>query len=170
MPQPQKIFLIIPILLLGIALLISHFIMINVSPSMKEGFYIRSSGEIKRGDIVAACLTAPYQTIGLSNLYIEKGQRCNGADPLIKSVIAVPGDQVVLNNGGFIINDESFLYPTERQDSAGKKLAAYPRGKYLSKGYWLIGTNSTQSWDSRYWGPVNKEQILFKLSPLLVWK
>jgi conjugative transfer signal peptidase TraF len=143
-------------------------VIINITPSMPTGIYIKTSGEIKRGDIVAACLSDPYKTIGLKQLYIEKGVKCDGADPVIKEVVALPGDNVVLKNNRIIVNNINLFFITARKDSAGRILDIYPRGEYLdTKGYWLIGTNSQHSWDSRYWGSIDKAQIMSKLQPVI---
>lgn len=65
--------------------------------------------------------------------------------------------------------ENSINVQPEKYDSKGNSLNSYPRGEYLnSNGYWLIGTGSQHSWDSRYWGPVTDEQILLKVKPLLV--
>lgn len=137
---------------------------------MKEGIYIKKYGKISRGDILAFCLEDPYKTIGLHRLYIEKGQRCHGATPLIKEIIAIPGDNVVLTNQYIEVNGITYPYKTLYVDSMGRKLGTYPHGNYFNtQGYWLIGTHALNSWDSRYWGPVSKRQVLYQLKPLLVW-
>jgi conjugative transfer signal peptidase TraF len=141
---------------------------INVTPSMKIGLYIKQEGEIKRGDIVLVCLTEPYKTIGLHNQYIMQGSRCNGANSLIKEVVALPNDLVILTDSSLEINGKTYPYRTYYFDSKDRPLSVYPRGKYR-KGYWLIGTNNDHSWDSRYFGPINKNQILCKLKAILVW-
>ena len=144
--------------------------LLNITPSMKLGLYIKANGHIQRGDIIAFCLRDPYKTLGLSKLYIQKGYKCNGADPLIKEVIAVPRDNVVLQAHYISVNDRRYFYETAYKDSDGKDLAIYPRGVYRNaSGYWLIGTNAKQSWDSRYWGPIASDQVLYKLRPLLTW-
>lgn len=135
---------------------------------MPEGIYIKRNGKIQRGSIVAVCLCAPYQAIGLKRKYIERGNTCQGAYPLIKQVIAVPGDNVVLTNKDIVVNSKTFFYKTLAVDSIGRKLSKYPRGTYLhTDGYWLIGTAAKNSWDSRYWGPVMRTQIMFPLR--VVW-
>lgn len=144
---------------------------INITPSMKVGIYIRESGSLERGDIVALCLGEPYRTVGLDRQYIEKGQKCDGADPLIKQIIAVPGDNVILTDQYFEVNNTQYPYTTFYVDSVGRKLFVYRRGNYFNtQGYWMVGTNARNSWDSRYWGAVSKAQILYKLKPLLVWQ
>lgn len=134
---------------------------------MKIGLYIKQKGEIKRGDIVLVCLHEPYKTIGLQRRYIAKGSKCEGAEPLIKEVVAIPGDTVILTEEYLKINGQKFSFLTYHYDSQNRSLNVYPCGKY-QQGYWLIGTNDNRSWDSRYWGFVRREQILYKLKPLMV--
>jgi conjugative transfer signal peptidase TraF len=145
-------------------------LLINITPSMKLGLYIKASGNIKPGDIVAFCLAEPYKILGLTKTYIQQGSKCGGTDPLIKQVIAIPGDNVVLADNYIEVNSYKQFYPTLHQDSAGRSLAAYPRGTYSNtQGYWMIGTHAKNSWDSRYFGPIENAQILYKLKPLLTW-
>ena len=71
----------------------------------------------------------------------------------------------------FIVNNTRFPFKTLHKDSSERVLNIYPRGKYLrTNGYWLIGTDSPKSWDSRYWGFLNRQNIIFKLKPLLILK
>ncbi len=163
--------LILLVILLSLFFLAHAYnVCINVTPSMKQGIYLRDTGDIHRGDIVALCLAEPYKTLGLRNCYIEKGHRCQGADPLIKEVIAIPGDDVVLTDQFIRVNKTIYPYPTFHFDSLHRRSAIYPRGKYSHvQGYWLIGTHSPYSWDSRYWGEVMEDQILYKLKPLWIW-
>lgn len=148
----------------------SYGVCINVTPSMEEGIYIRDINQIHRGDIVALCLADPYKTLGLIRGYVEKGRRCQGTDPLIKAVIAIPGDEVTLTDRFIRVNNVIYPYQTFYTDSLHRKLPVYPRGKYLHiQGYWLIGTHSACSWDSRYWGEIQANKILYKLKPLLTW-
>jgi conjugative transfer signal peptidase TraF len=135
---------------------------------MPEEIYRKDNGKIHRGDIVAFCLVEPYKTIGLKQRYVEKGTACHGTDPLIKQVIAIPGDEVRLTDSSTAVNTIIYPYQTRYTDSNNRKLAVYPRGTYHAQGYWLIGTHSPHSWDSRYFGEVSASQILYKLKPLLI--
>ena len=68
------------------------------------------------------------------------------------------------------VNGQRYFIKTMKKDHLGRFLVAYPRGGYKNtQGYWLIGTNSQNSWDSRYWGPVAKEQLLYRLHPLIMF-
>lgn len=143
-------------------------ICINMTPSMPTGIYKKDNGTIHQGDIVAFCLKEPYKTIGLKQLYVEKGTVCEGSDPLIKQVIAVPGDTVQLADTFIAVNSIVYPYQTLYTDSHHRKLAIYPHRVYHAQGYWLIGTHSLYSWDSRYFGEVSAKQILYKLRPIIV--
>lgn len=128
-------------------------LIINITPSMREGLYLNKSSSIKRGDIVAACIPNAYTELGIQRLYIGKGTACYGVMPIIKKVIALPGDNVVLTDHFIAVNGIQYPYKTEYSDSLGRPLTVYPRGHYPhTKGYWLIGTHSPHSWGSRYWG------------------
>lgn len=141
-------------------------VMINVSPSMPLGIYVKKFSAIKRGDIVAICLDHQQAQLGLQRHYLKPGFACNGAQPLIKKVIAIPGDVVQLTDHSITVNGHVYFYPTFYQDSRGHSLSAFPRGIYkMSNSYWLLGTHNPHSWDSRYWGPVSAENIIENLYP-----
>lgn len=127
---------------------------------MPQGIYLTARGSVARGDIVAFCLHEPQKTFGLKRGYLTAGLRCQGALPLIKKVIAVPGDDVTLTDHGITVNTIFYPYKTYYRDSLNRKLSVYPRSNYLrTNGYWVIGTHDSHSWDSRYWGPVAQERI-----------
>lgn len=146
-------------------------LLINVTPSMPFGLYIEDHRTIGRGDVVSMCLAEPHKTLAIRMGYIrEGGSGCKGVNSLIKEVIALPGDDVVLKDDYIIVNKQKYLFPTKYIDSHGRKLQVYPRGVYSNtSGYWTIGVNDKNSWDSRYFGPVEKRGILNKLRPLITW-
>ena len=140
---------------------------INISPSEPLGIYkIQNIDQIQRGNIVAVCLPSKYQEIGLKRAYLLPGIRCDKTAPLIKTVIAVPGDNVILKNNEIIVNNNIYLYITKYFDSHSRKLDVFPRGVYKNiNTYWLIGTNNPNSWDSRYWGGIDRKNIVFTVVP-----
>lgn len=159
--------------------LASKFFIINISSSMPKGLYwidgqnhsSRDPLVFNKGDIVAVCLNKANRDLGLKRDYILASNKCQNSEPLIKSIFAIPGDNVILKMNDITLNRKVFHYPTLLIDSKGRPLHTFPRGSYLkTSGYWLIGTNDKKSWDSRYWGPVDVSQILFRLTPLLTFK
>lgn len=151
--------------------MLSHFFVINLSASMQRGLYVKFPIKtITRGSTIAFCLSEPYQSWGLIKQYIPRGNTCNGAIFLIKSVIARPGDTVILTNNYIEVNGIRSLYRTQYKDQHKRILKSYPRGVYVNTdGYWVIGINDLHSWDSRYFGPILKQQILYQLKLLLSW-
>ncbi len=137
---------------------------------MPLGIYIRDNTPIKRGDLIAFCLTPSEQQLGLNRGYLIHGTRCQISEPLIKKVIAIPHDNVTLTSQHIIVNGNTFDYATRLKDSKNRLLSPYPRGNYTNtQSYWVIGTASLQSWDSRYFGPIAKNQMLEKIKPLWIF-
>ena len=168
--KSRKLLLLLLVIVLVVVLNKYFDIAINITPSMKYGIYIKANGEIGEGDTVSVCLKDPYKKIALERNYAAKGSKCSGIDPLIKEVVAIPGDDVILADKYVEVNQKRYSFPTSHFDSLDRVLAVYPRGKYLhTPSYWLIGVNNKKSWDSRYFGPVSRAQILTKLKPLWVW-
>lgn len=140
---------------------------VNISGSMPRGLYFKAAGEIHRGDIVAFCPREETQKLGLSRKYLIHGIRCKWSEPLMKKVIAVPGDIVILSANSLSVNGKKTNYDALSKDSHGRILKAYPAGIYKhTSGYWVKGTDSPKSWDSRYFGPVPPKNILWKIKPL----
>jgi conjugative transfer signal peptidase TraF len=135
---------------------------INLTDSMPKGIYVAKSNsrEFQRGDIVNFCLPKPIQDFGLKRSYLEKGFSCHGSMPLIKKIIAVPGDNVLLTDQFISVNGQIHPFKTRYMDSLGRTLSVFPRGRYLdTQGFWLVGEND-KSWDSRYWGPVERGRLM----------
>ncbi len=137
----KKFPLFVSIIFLGI-MFTSYFvgIKINITPSMKPGLYVRTYGQIHRGDLVFFCLKEPYKTLGLKNLYLEPGRICGGHIPLIKQVIAVPGDDIVLTNQYMVINEVKYPYKTQSIDCLRQEIICLSPRALCSHagllGYW----------------------------------
>ncbi len=93
---------------------------------------------IKRGDIVEAGPNEAYPNI-------------------IKRVVAVEGDHVYVKDGKLYINDtEDTLDPNAIYDTEFD--ITIPKDYYF-----LMGDNRNESADSRYFGPVHKDKIRYKV-------
>jgi signal peptidase I len=86
-------------------------------------------------------------------------------DEYIKRIIGLPGDQILISKGKIYINgnllDETYL-PPEFQVTAGK---AVPEGTTITvpaNTYLVMGDNRDHSFDSRSFGPINKDKITGK--------
>lgn len=164
------VILAVTIFIVILFLFVKDSIVINTSSSIPMGIYSIKPiiAPLKQHDLVALCLNNSDQDFGLSRGYIHTGSRCNGSTPLLKSIIAIPGDNVTLTNKDIIVNGRVYSLPTQKYDSQHRTLPSWPRGSYKNtQRFWVIGTNSKNSWDSRFFGPIPLAQIKYLIIPLL---
>ena len=95
----------------------------------------------------------------------------DGFSPLIKPVVAWPGDLVSVSASGISVNGRllSNSAPIER-DSKGHELRPFAGGEYRvgPKELWVVSSFSPRSFDSRYFGPIPLRSVHSWLRPLLV--
>lgn len=95
----------------------------------------------------------------------------DGFSPLIKPVVAWPGDTVETSAAGISVNGHLLPHTaTMDRDSSGRKLHPFPAGRYqVQKGQlWVISSFSPRSFDSRYFGPIPLKSVRSWLRPFLV--
>lgn len=150
-------------------------IRLNTTSSVKKGLYtIEKPTAIISGDYIAFCLSDKLANIAQSNGYIAKGECPNNSQPLLKKVIATPGDIVTINNEHVEISHttskNSYFLTTFKNDLKGNQIPKTTHnGTKKINGFWVIGDNNMRSWDSRYFGEISKESILYKAHALLVF-
>ena len=95
----------------------------------------------------------------------------DGFSPLIKPVVAWPGDFVSVSADGISVNGHLLKNsaPIER-DSKGQQLRPFAAGEYTvgPKELWVVSSFSPRSFDSRYFGPIPLKSVHSWLRPLLV--
>jgi conjugative transfer signal peptidase TraF len=95
----------------------------------------------------------------------------DGLSPLIKPVVAWPGDLVSVSANGISVNGQMLKNsaPIER-DSKGQQLHTFAAGEYRvgPKELWVVSSFSPRSFDSRYFGPIPLKSVHSWLRPLLV--
>ena len=171
MENKKLISLSIIITVLAIMVISYSKLIINITPSLPYGIYIKSKDKIIVGDYVSFCLNDEYRSLGLARNYLEPGKACNGSTALIKKVIALPYDKITLGESQIIVSGKTLNYSTAHFDSQHRKLESYPHGTYTENCYWLIGDyDISHSWDSRYWGCIPPKQIITKIKPLFTWE
>lgn len=85
--------------------------------------------------------------------------------PMIKTIAAVSGDQVCAREAVITVNNR--LVATRRlADRRGRKLPWWQGCIRLSRGQVMLLNRAPDSFDSRYFGPVEKGAIIGKATPL----
>jgi conjugative transfer signal peptidase TraF len=145
---------------------------VNTSSSMPRGVYRVVDHELRRGAIVAVCLPEPVAELGMERHYLGPGECPGGAEPVVKAAVALAGDLVEVTSEG--VSVDGTLLARSRPlatDRGGRPLLPFQERSILGPGQvWLHSPYETRSWDSRYYGPVGTEDILFVVEPLLTFR
>ncbi|HEX8693656.1 MAG TPA: conjugative transfer signal peptidase TraF [Longimicrobium sp.] len=154
----------------------------NSTESLPIGIYqVRElRGAPARGDVVGFCLEGEFARLAMNRGYVHReglelyvyGTRCaSGAAVIGKPVAGLPGDTVEVRRSGVWINGVPVANSQViARDHADREMP-HPRwGRHVlaRDEYWLQSTHSERSFDSRYYGPVRRSQILDRRTPLLV--
>lgn len=146
---------------------------VNTTHSLPVGFYLDIDAPIERGSIVLACPPAGLATSAAQERgYIGSSIGCpDNTQRLIKRVVGETGDLVSPTEDGLTINGQ--LIPNSKliqADSEGRSLPVFfTRPTVLSPGQVLLMGDTAISFDSRYFGPVERYQIRAVLRPLWTW-
>lgn len=175
-PGGRAACVLVTVTILFLALLVAGWagVRINRTASMPKGIWL--AYPLARppisDEIVEVCGPAieSYDT-ARSRGYVASGLRCaGGVAPLLKRVVAVPGDLVVMTADGVLVNGRLLPASSPRfQDSSGRPMApAFGRYRLGEAQYWLLADHLF-SFDSRYMGPIDEPQFLARLEPLWTW-
>lgn len=161
--------------ILGIITLVGHIfhLRINTTPSMPEGIWqISPVEQLHHGDIVLICpIKNKLFETAYQRGYIARGDCSSGYEPLLKHVIALPGDNVQVSENGISVNGQ--LIPNSRpikRDVYGKPLPQIAYGIYpvFNRNVWVLANTNPASFDGRYWGALPMTYIIGTAKPVLV--
>ena len=142
----------------------------NSTASLPIGLYVVSKSAT--ANLVAFCPPDPFSSLSAMRGYRNAGNCPDGNSPLLKPVIAKPGDVVIASARGLAVNGKLLLNTTPRErDSKGRPLPHVPFGSYVvSPGsVWVASTYHPLSFDSRYFGPIASTSIREHLKPVFVF-
>lgn len=136
---------------------------IVLTRSVPRGLYRAVDMPLQRGALVAFCLSPTLGAFAAARGYVAWGTCPGGAQPVVKRIGAIAGDTVELRPDAILVNGAPLPNSaTLACDSRGRTLPQFPRGRYQVEAgdFWLLSIHSPASWDSRYFGPIRRAQIL----------
>lgn len=143
---------------------------VNWTSSAPLGLYRELAASPRRGDLALVCLPSGLESFGRSRGYLWAGSCPGGSSPILKQVVALPGDEIDLQQRSVAVNgrllDCAALHDV---DSLGRPLdhVGFGRRKVSDDEAWVLGVHRERSWDSRYFGPIPASSIVGVARPLL---
>lgn len=144
---------------------------LNFTESAPRGLWLEravDNAALRRGMLVSICPPAlPIVKVMGEQGYLAHGNCAeSNVAPLLKTIAALPGDRVRLQHGTPATVNGRPVPNTVAKPS----MPAWPDGEYIVKPdqLWVFSSYSMNSFDSRYFGPVNRTTIRGEAAPLLV--
>jgi len=140
-------------------------IVINMSPSVAPGLYVRSAGPPAVGRIV------DFRIPVLARPYVRRRTGCDGDDwYILKPIAAGPGDRVDTSGSSLFINGHEIAPMPPVHDSAGRCLPLWREDRVLGPDeFFVFSARIPNSFDSRCYGPIPRADIASVRSPLITW-
>ncbi|WP_319764066.1 conjugative transfer signal peptidase TraF [Maridesulfovibrio sp.] len=132
---------------------------VNFTDSMPHGLYQIVPGKPDRGDLITFSLAKdnPYFQISLERHYLG----LNGNRPLLKTLAGLPGDSIEISAEGVCINSDLLPNTQARsRDKHGRRLPIFLNSTVIPSAKGLaLSTYNENSFDGRYFGLVNMDQV-----------
>jgi len=151
-----------------VALYFGGFI-INITKSYPLGFYKKTEGKYNKGDMVGFCLKEnSIDYLKRIKKLPVSGGLCGTHPVVLKTVYGISEDIVSLDNFVSINGKKIENSNIKKSKLMAKYVSISNKSFKLEPGdYILLSTRHPDSFDSRYFGAVNRSRILFKVRP--VW-
>jgi conjugative transfer signal peptidase TraF len=140
-------------------------IVINTSPSVAPGFYLRSSASPRVGAIV------DFRIPPAAQAYIFARTGKMGSNwYILKPIAAGPGDQVNTAGDWLVINGRRIAPMPPETDHSARHLPIWRGSRALgSDEFFVFSSRIPNSFDSRCYGPIDRSQIESVRAPLITW-
>lgn len=131
----------------------------NASDSAPRGLYlVEPASQVRAGDLVVVRLRRDVAALTAQRGYLPAGV------PLIKRVAAVAPQSVCADGAGVRVDGES-VAQTLNADAAGRPLSAWHGCRELADSEMFLLSAHPASFDSRYFGPVDRMQLVGRAQP-----
>ena len=152
------------VIALGATDLCGDVVLINRSDSLPHGLYVIAKDDIHSGAVVEF---APPQIA--VDYAIDRWGNMPSNVQFLKSVVAVEGDHVDATGDTLLINGVAMGTILEK-DSAGNSLPRWKESRVLRMDeIYVFSDHDRGSFDSRYYGPIHRNDVLSVRRPLWVW-
>jgi conjugative transfer signal peptidase TraF len=140
-------------------------IVINTSPSVQPGLYVRSTEPPRVGVIV------DFRIPPAAREYVFARTGNSGADwYILKPILAGPGDHVDTMGEYVVINGRRVAPMPSQTDGAGRPLPVWREDRVLAHDEFFVFSNRIpNSFDSRCYGPLHRQQIEAVRRALMTW-
>jgi len=148
---------------------------LNYTRSLPLGVYRVVKQSVQRGAYVRFC---PPHTgaiaLAMERGYLHAGDVCpNGYLPMLKRVAAIGGDWVSAHDDGVRVDGR--LLPLSARlatDAAGLPLPGpSPTQLRLAPSQlWVMSDTNGRSFDSRYFGPIDRAWVMEVVQPVMTWE
>jgi conjugative transfer signal peptidase TraF len=140
-------------------------LVINTSPSVASGLYLRSAMAPAVGQII------DFQIPQSARNYIETRTGHNGEDwYILKPIVAGPGDRVDTTGKWLVINGREIAPMPPANDTSGRPLPIWRDSRLLGPNEFFVFSNRIpNSFDSRCYGPIRRQQIDAVRKPWITW-
>jgi conjugative transfer signal peptidase TraF len=145
---------------------------LNTTPSIPVGVYRLTNEPIVKGAYVLFCPPpAPVFAMAKARGYLGAGFCPGGYGQLMKKILAVQDDLVTIGSDGIEVNGQQLpLSEPIKFDGGGRPLPGYKASRVLNSSEVLVMSDSNRgSFDGRYFGPIQRSQILGVIRPIFTW-
>jgi conjugative transfer signal peptidase TraF len=142
----------------------SHKVIYNGSSSVPPGWYeSRPARSLSVGMMVLVRLPQAAQQMAERRHYLPAGV------PVLKHIAAVPGTKVCEDRGAVTVNGK-LMARALSHDALGRVLIPWSGCRALAETeLFLLNSLSRSSFDSRYFGPVDRSQVIGAAFPIWTW-
>ncbi|BDU23185.1 conjugative transfer signal peptidase TraF [Dyella sp. GSA-30] len=146
---------------------------LNFTGSLPKGLYWTTDAPVGRGSYVMFC-SPPENAFAeaAARRYFSPGHCPGGYRPLLKRVAGVSGDRVAVAQDGVRVNRRLLPWSRPLDADLGQRPLPHLAGKDFLLGpdqLWVMSDTQPYSFDSRYFGPIERGWIRAIVRPVLTW-
>lgn len=142
---------------------------INTTDSLPRGIYRETKERIDKGTLVVECLPQELAEFGRERGYLTIGNCPGHTVSVLKQVVGIPGSTIELADEYVAVDHKLiFISATLKTDREGREMPRVERRTFTlgPDEYFLLAPNP-RSWDGRYTGETQRQNIQATVRPLL---